>query len=223
VVLHGHALQPWMANALTSVPVPVLDPKDGAHRRGARWCMGGLHLGGLRLGEEGEHDECKELQYGRRGSSRTSHHVLVPAPIGAVCKAASMLLHAAAGAMACASEGKAARASRAPALSLYAHSLQRANCDFMAVQRVRIENKWRWELLGRAKTAVELAWRDSTHHAQACMQHALQAHSSWPSGDIATNLLSFHQSIHPSVHPFITSRLRARIFITINGWGKVGQ
>jgi hypothetical protein len=27
--------------------------------------------------------------------------------------------------------------------------------------------------LGRAKTALKLAWRDSTRHAQACMQHAL--------------------------------------------------
>ncbi len=62
VVLHGHALQPWMANALTSVPVPVLGPKAGAHQQDARWCMEGLHQGGLRLGEEGEHDECKELQ-----------------------------------------------------------------------------------------------------------------------------------------------------------------
>jgi hypothetical protein len=50
VVLHVHALQPLTASAFTTASVPVLDPKlklrPGAHRRGARWCMGGLHQGG---------------------------------------------------------------------------------------------------------------------------------------------------------------------------------
>jgi hypothetical protein len=66
---------------------------------------GGAAPRGLRLGEEGEHDECKELQ---AWEARQQQNI---PPCARTCSnPASQLLHAASEAVACAAEGKAARA-----------------------------------------------------------------------------------------------------------------
>jgi hypothetical protein len=131
--------------------------------------MGGLHQGGLWLGEEGEHDECQELQ------AWEARQQLNFPPCARTCsKPASMLVHAAAasGAVACASEGKAAQASPGgeAVISSSMCAARKYQIAVLWLQRATNENKWRWELLGRAKTALELAWRDSTRHAQAWMR-----------------------------------------------------
>jgi hypothetical protein len=107
--------------------------------------------------------------------------------------AASSLPHGAAGAVVGGKEGNAAWASLGCEGVISFSMLLACEWQIAAFQleRVRNENKWRWELLGRVKTVLELAWRDCTRHAWRLCFIAAGKCSSWATADISTNMLSF--------------------------------